>query len=238
MSSGVYIRTEEHKRKLSEARKKHSGPNKGKKFSDKHREKLSLSHIGINVGEKHPRWNGGKPNCVDCGKKLSQYYSKTNKCLRCTHKIPWNTGTKGLVKAWNKGMKGYRAGELNNRWKGGITPENKRLRNSLDFKEWSFSVKQRDNFTCQICGDNKGGNLHANHIKKFSDYKQLRFIITNGITLCKDCHIGFVTHHEPEWESYFNFNLITRGFVEDEFISTKITGGSVQDITVIGKAVL
>lgn len=38
--------SEEHRQKLSEARKKHSGPNKGKEFSDEHRENLSLVHMG------------------------------------------------------------------------------------------------------------------------------------------------------------------------------------------------
>ena len=28
--------------------------------------------------ELHPRWKGGKPKCVDCGKLLSEY-----KCVRC-----------------------------------------------------------------------------------------------------------------------------------------------------------
>lgn len=38
--------SEEHREKLSIARKKHSGPNKGKKFSEEHKRKLSLARIG------------------------------------------------------------------------------------------------------------------------------------------------------------------------------------------------
>ena len=34
-------------------------PNKGKTLSKEWREKLSLAHIGIYAGEKHPNWRGG-----------------------------------------------------------------------------------------------------------------------------------------------------------------------------------
>lgn len=39
----------------------------------------------------------------------------------------------------------------------------------------------------RIC-QQQGGKLHAHHIKKFADYPDLRFEITNGITLCILCH--------------------------------------------------
>jgi len=31
----------------------------GKKLSEEHKKKLSISHMGINLGEKHPNWKGG-----------------------------------------------------------------------------------------------------------------------------------------------------------------------------------
>lgn len=69
-------------------------------------------------------------------------------------------------------------------WKGG----NKTVRDSTKIKEWRTAVFTRDNFTCQDCGDDRGGNLHAHHIKPFAKYIKLRYVLSNGITLCEICH--------------------------------------------------
>ena len=37
------------------------------------------------------------------------------------------------------------------------------------------------------CGK-RGGDLQAHHIKRFVDYIELRTDISNGLTLCKECH--------------------------------------------------
>lgn len=79
-------------------------------------------------------------------------------------------------------------GEQCHSYKDGKSKERHGLRYIAEYKRWRFDVYARDEFTCQECGDNKGGNLHAHHIKSFADYPELRFEVSNGITLCKDCH--------------------------------------------------
>lgn len=79
-------------------------------------------------------------------------------------------------------------GEKCYNWKGGITPWHKIIRASVEYKIWRLAVFTRDNFTCVWCGNNKSGNLEADHIKRFADYPELRFAIDNGRTLCKQCH--------------------------------------------------
>ena len=78
-------------------------------------------------------------------------------------------------------------GANSNLWKGGISPINERIRKSLKYKIWRWSVFERDDFTCKKC-KKRGGKLHADHIKRFSDFPKLRFVVSNGRTLCEDCH--------------------------------------------------
>lgn len=63
-----------------------------------------------------------------------------------------------------------------------------RLWNTPECMQWRKSVFERDNYTCQDCGDNTGGNLNAHHKKSWKDYPNLRFDINNGLTLCEVCH--------------------------------------------------
>lgn len=80
-----------------------------------------------------------------------------------------------------------RLGKYHWNWKGGITKENRALRNCARYKEWRKQVFERDNYTCQICKQ-KRKKLNAHHIEKFSINKLKRFDVNNGITLCEECH--------------------------------------------------
>jgi len=73
-------------------------------------------------------------------------------------------------------------------WKGGITPINKAIRGSLEYKLWRTAVFERDNYQCIWGGKEHSNRLEADHIKPFALFPELRFAIDNGRTLCKDCH--------------------------------------------------
>lgn len=78
-------------------------------------------------------------------------------------------------------------GSKNSGWIDGRTPENKRIRRSIEYKLWRAEVFERDKYTCQHC-NKRGGDLHSDHIKPFALYPKLRFSVDNGRTLCIKCH--------------------------------------------------
>jgi hypothetical protein len=77
-------------------------------------------------------------------------------------------------------------------WDGFATTKEERLRRGADHKAWRCAVFTRDDFTCQLCGDKsrKGHSveLHPHHIKAKKQFPELRFIVSNGVTLCLPCH--------------------------------------------------
>ncbi len=84
-------------------------------------------------------------------------------------------------------------GEASPAYRDGKTAERRGERFSAEYKRWRYDVFTRDQFTCQKCGDAKGGNLVAHHIKGFSTFPDLRYVLANGVTWCRPCHDA---HHQ------------------------------------------
>ena len=85
-----------------------------------------------------------------------------------------------------------RVGEDSPSWNPDLTNEERTLhRKTLETGIWRKTVYERDNYTCQCCGDNKGHNLNAHHLANWADNPTLRYELDNGITLCETCHKAF-----------------------------------------------
>jgi hypothetical protein len=192
-----------HKQHISQSLKKRdmSSWKIGKKRSPESIEKTASKLRG----RKRPLFSDEWKQNISLGGKGRTPWNKGKKSTQ----IPWNKGKKGLQKAWNKGLhikfnnflhywrsnggtqKGrvnyWAIGDKNVNWKGGITPINEKLRKTFNYKEWRNKVFERDCFCCQECGQ-RGGYLHAHHIKSWSNYPEFRYQINNGLTLCISCH--------------------------------------------------
>jgi 5-methylcytosine-specific restriction endonuclease McrA len=51
-----------------------------------------------------------------------------------------------------------------------------------------LAVRERDSYTCQQCGAQERP-VDAHHIKAWTISPSQRYDLTNGITLCKPCHL-------------------------------------------------
>lgn len=93
---------------------------------------------------------------------------------------------------------GIRAGEKNGNWKGGVSTGNARARSRASYYEWKTAVLTASGWKCSSCGVEHGAccpccghitYLHAHHIESFADNEAKRYDPTNGIALCKKCHM-------------------------------------------------
>lgn len=235
MPSGVYLRSKEHKRKLSESKK-------GKKLSEEYKQKISKALKGIKFSEEYKRkiglfWRGKKrlPLSEEHKQKISiaikgekhwlfgkhlseEYKNKISeklkgrkisldvilKSIKNRKGYKHSEETKRKIGLKHKGNKYFLGkhhseetrqkmskrmkGDKSNFWKGGITSMNEKIRKSLKYRLWRESVFKRDNYQCIWGGKNHGYNLNADHIKSFALFPELRFDLSNGRTLCEDCH--------------------------------------------------
>ncbi len=138
-------KTEEHKRKISEALKGQVSPWKGKKHTEVTKQKIKEAR----------------------------------------KKQIFTDGTRRKMSEAHQGSK-------SNLWKGGRTKRKKHDRDCLEYRLWRRDVFKRDNYKCVKCGFASKGkrpsDIHADHIKPFTLFPELRFEIENGRTLCIPCH--------------------------------------------------
>ena len=88
-------------------------------------------------------------------------------------------------------------------WEGFKESINALVRKCVPYLKWRKAVFTRDDYTCVLCGDNRGGNLEADHYPKLFSLimkeKQIKTLedalnckelwdVSNGRTLCETCH--------------------------------------------------
>jgi len=63
-------------------------------------------------------------------------------------------------------------------------------RSNREAREWRTQVFERDDYTCQCCGE-RGAKLNAHHLHDYQHHRDLALEMSNGVTLCKQCHVDF-----------------------------------------------
>jgi hypothetical protein len=141
----------------------------GKKHSKEARDKMSLKlkgREGTLKGKKHSEETKIKMSNAKKGKKLSK-----------EHKLKLSEAVKG---------------SKNYQWKKDRTKLKKYIgceeRRSPAYKFWRKSVCDRDNWKCRFDNNDCDGRIEVHHILSYTDFSELRYEVSNGITLCKYHH--------------------------------------------------
>lgn len=99
--------------------------------------------------------------------------------------------------------------------------------NDPQYKKWRLAVYRRDKFKCKRCSSKRG--LQAHHIRSWAEAPDLRFVVDNGITLCKKCH-GQLKGQENGWEWWCR-SLLARA---DLFLDIKFRMRKLDDDKICG----
>lgn len=176
MPSGVYTRSDKEKERLrSMVEQIRIIPPKGKSFS-----------VSTQFKKGSPPWNKGQ--------KWPEISGDNHPSRQPEHK-----------EKFSKLLDGHRykaTGPNHHQWKGGKTPLIQKLRNCQQYAEWRTKVFEHDHYACFVCGDDRGRNLEAHHVKQFAAIIHRNNITTfqqglqdtelwdtkNGVTVCETCH--------------------------------------------------
>lgn len=156
-----------------ETRLKMSLSGKGRRFTKEHCEKISQAQ----KGEKS-YWYGKSPS--------SEHRRKISEANKGRH--PSAETRRKLSNANGK--------ERHHNWQGGISfiPYTTDWTDTL-----RRSIRERDNYTCQLCGALQGDYAFSIH---HIDYRKTNCDPENLITLCKKCH-GKTGYDKIGWQLYF-----------------------------------
>ena len=155
---------------------------KDEEYREMKREQLEETNKRLWSDEEYVQMVGSRTKKLweneDFKQKMSENISERNK-------INWE----------NEEYRKAHSGKNNPNYNPNLTNEDreemyKKRKGDQDFKKWSKQVKERDNFTCDICGQKHGG-LVSHHLNAWRDYKEQRYDLENGVCLCESCHKEF-----------------------------------------------
>ena len=195
--------SEEHKRNMSEARK---GMDMPWLHTPEVRKKISLALKGksFRKGYHHSAETIAKIKLHSGGWKHTDEAKKKMKETRKRQICSANT---------RKKMSIAMSGANNPAWIADRTTLAKlhngnEYRNSPAYKDWSRSVKIRDDWKCKMSNEDCDGKVVAHHILSYKDYPELRYQLNNGITLCR-FHHPMKRDEEIKLSPYFQSLMIS-----------------------------
>jgi hypothetical protein len=249
MANGKYIRTPEHRLKMSLAHKglaageknpmyKHKyTPETLKKMSESHKgyvtseatkKKLSLAMRGRYVSPETRKKKSEAMNKIYATTNLKERLSKmwTGKNNPMYGKPAWTKGKKGIYseefrKKISDNAKARFANPANHpMWKGGKSYEPYTLEFNTKFKN---AIRKRDNQVCMVCGIHREKLTQALDVHHIN-YDKALSVEQNGVSCCHSCH-SKTNVNRKYWINFFQQLLHDRygyNYTEDNVIKLKL----------------
>jgi len=79
-------------------------------------------------------------------------------------------------------------------------------RKTRDYRVWRVAVIRKGKI-CDICGSRK--HRHAHHLESGAYNVKLRFVVKNGVVLCKYCHMNYHNNFNRSYRiktTRYNYN--------------------------------
>lgn len=127
------------------------------------------------------RTDPSKTTCPKCGDKKS-YHAKT--CKSCIDMRGESNPMFGKKNPRSAEANALRSGENHWNYKGGISV-------GRSAKQIAWAKKVKDGNNCDCCGYSNPMALDAHHLTSHDLDEELRYEVSNGVTLCKNCHTVF-----------------------------------------------
>lgn len=157
------------KQAITENRLKYWARLRGRKLSPEHRLKVIKTLKPIRKGGTYEEAFG-----TEIAKQMREKMS----LAKTGRKMPWNSVPD-------------RVEEKSPRWikdRTQVIGRHNRSFHDTAIKQWKKEVHLRDKYKCRMENNECSGRLEAHHILTWKDYPKLRYIITNGISLCHAHH--------------------------------------------------
>ena len=102
-------------------------------------------------------------------------------------------------------------------WNPNLTDEEREKGRHIEgYDDFIKQVLERDDYTCQITGK-RGGKLEVHHLNCFSDFKEGRTDMNNGITLSKEIHKLFHKIYGNRHNTKEQFEEFKQRYINKEF---------------------
>jgi hypothetical protein len=129
--------------------------------------------------------NGCLKRCLYCGKTFYEYPYLKGKRKYCSRDCSNKSNAQKLSESRKgKGNPMYKKKPWNY-----IDGKSGGRKVDIKYWKWKRAVHERDGYICQKCRKKLPRKLLiAHHIKSWKNYPRLRYVVSNGLTLCRTCH--------------------------------------------------